>query len=229
MFRHYCRVAWEDFDFAHSGGYTPNYTWKELFCRRDYGYAFESKGHWPAAGEFYQFSVERSPVGVGSWARAHERLTPLQGTTDPPMPFWTNADGGYVTGSLMAYTGWATEQMLNAPSQESRRRLGHDVRRRGLALSGRVSQSALALVVEGAGLAGPGRRQKGILRFKPGSAEFEAVGKTDPLMNFAKGHELIMKEKYAGGFALVGKVGSGAAGVGRLLVGSGIGQSHDPR
>ena len=198
MFRHYHREVWEAFAWAHSARSAPNYTWKELFCRRDYGYAFESKGLWPAAGEFYHFSVERSPVGAGSWARAHERISPLQVVTDPPMPFWTNADGGYVTGSLMAYTSWTTEQMLNAPGQESRRRwavMSGDGASRSLAVYPNQPWPwlwrALAWQVQG-------EDKRASSDLAQAAAEFEAIGKTDPLMNFAKGHELIMREKYAG-------------------------------
>jgi len=198
MFRHYCRVAWDEISWSHTGGFVPNYKWKELFCRRDHGYAFESKGLWGRAGEFYHFSVERSPVGVGSWAQARERLTPLQVVTDPPMPFWTNADGGYVTGSLMAYTGWATEQMLNVPSQESRLHwatLSGDGASRCLAVYPNQPWPwlwrALAWQVQG-------EAKRASSDLSQAAAEFEAIDKTDPWMNFAKGHELIMREKYAG-------------------------------
>jgi hypothetical protein len=77
--------------------------WGELLCRRDYGYVFESNGRWTYAKQFYEISFCRSELNQGSWTRKHERLTPRQGITGEPMPFWTNADDGYVTGSLVDY------------------------------------------------------------------------------------------------------------------------------
>jgi tetratricopeptide (TPR) repeat protein len=197
MFRHYHRVAWEESSFAHSGGYFPNYTWKELFCRRDYGYAFESNGFWAAAEEFYVFSAERSPVSRGNWAQAHERTTPLQGVTDIPMPVWTNADGGYVTGSLMAYTEWASEQMLSSENQESRLRWATqagDGASRCLAVYPNQPWPwlwrALAWQVQG-------EAKRAASDLSQAKAEFEAGDKTDSLINYARGHELIMGEKYS--------------------------------
>jgi len=198
MFRHFHRVAWAEFAWSTTGDDIPDYRWRDLFCRRDYGYAFESNGYWDAAGEFYQFSVDWSPVGRGNWAQEHEKRTPLQVTTDPPMPFWTNADGGYVTGSLMAYTDWATEQMMNAPTQEARRRwavmLG-DGASRCLAVYPNPSWPwlwrALAWQVQG-------EAKRAASDLAQAKAEFAAIGAADPRYDYAKGHELILREKYSG-------------------------------
>jgi|GEM_PF-6513003 len=196
MYHHYNRVAWNEFEFSHSGGFVPKYKWKELFCRRDHGYAFESTGLWGRAGQFYQFSVERTPVSQGNWAVAHSRLTPLQTVNDPPMPFWTNADGGYVTGSLMAYTDWANEQMMRSESLESRLRWANhsgDGASRCLAVYPNQPWPwlwrALAWQVQG-------EAKRASSDLAQAVAEFEDIDKTDPLMNFAKGHELILQEMY---------------------------------
>jgi tetratricopeptide (TPR) repeat protein len=198
MFRHYHRVAFSEFSWATVGDDIPDYRWRDMFCRRDYGYVFESNGYWDAAGEFYEFSVDWSPVGRGNWVVAHERLTPLQTSTDTPMPFWTNADGGYVTGSLMAYTEWATEQMLNAPSQESRRRwavMSGDGASRCLAVYPNPSWPwlwrALAWQVQG-------EATRATSDLSQAKAEFAETGADDPKYDYAKGHELILREKYSG-------------------------------
>jgi len=198
MFRHYHREAWNEFAWSTTGDNIPGYRWRDLFCRRDYGYVFESNEYWDAAGEFYEFSVDWSPVGRGNWAQEHARRTPLQGTTDSPMPFWTNADGGYVTGSLMAYTDWTTEQMMNAPTQEARRRwavmLG-DGASRCLAVYPNPSWPwlwrALAWQVQG-------EAKRAASDLAQAKAEFAAIGAADPRYDYAKGHELILREKYSG-------------------------------
>jgi len=183
MFRHYHREAWGEFAWSTTGNRFPDYEWKELFCRRDYGYAFESNGFWTAAMEFYVFSVERTPVSRGNWAQAHERITPLQGVTDTPMPFWTNPDGGYVTGSLMAYTEWASEQMLRSENQESRLRWATH--------AGDGASRCLAVY--------PNQPWPWLWRALAWQVQGEASRAASDLAQakYAKGHELIMDEKYS--------------------------------
>lgn len=94
--------------------------WGELTCRRDYGYIFESNAEFALAAVAYERSAQAGDCGLEAWATRGERLSPLQRPADKPLPFWTNADGGYVTGSLMAYAGHACERMLSADSDSAR-------------------------------------------------------------------------------------------------------------
>ncbi len=198
MRHHFWRLEFNEFSFSHTGGFRPKYNWAELFCRRDHGYVFESKGSWKRAEQFYEFSVERSEVSRGNWAVRHHRQTPLQAATDPPMPFWTNVDGGYVTGSLMAYTGYACEQMLRSGHHEERERwavhLG-DGASRCLAVYPTHPWPwlwrSLAWQVQN-----DLKRAKSDLR--QAEVEFAEINTEDPAYAYAKGHELILEENYAG-------------------------------
>lgn len=196
VWEYHQREVMELFYWSHEGLWEPAYHWAEMSCRRDYGYVFESYDEWAQAKIFYQFSVDRSAVSKGSWAVRHERLTPLQSTSDPPMPFWTNADGGYVTGSLMAYTKYACEQLLQAGAPEERDKWAihtGDGASRSLAVY--INQPwpwlwrSLAWQVQG----DLKRAERDLAQAK---AEFEESGIEAPLFTYAKGHELIMKEKY---------------------------------
>lgn len=100
---------------------TPS-PWGELACRRDYGYIFEANGEYALAAQAYERSAQAADCGLDAWATRGERLSPLQRPADSPLPFWTNADGGYVTGSLMAYAGQACERMLSADGDSARTR-----------------------------------------------------------------------------------------------------------
>lgn len=106
----------------HMFGPTAASPWGELVCRRDYGYIFESNGEYAQALVAYGRSAQAGDCGLDAWATRGERLSPVQRSTDTPLPFWTNADGGYVTGSLMAYAGHACERMLAANGDSARSR-----------------------------------------------------------------------------------------------------------
>jgi tetratricopeptide (TPR) repeat protein len=198
MRHHMRRIEWSEIEFSHTGGFLPKYNWAELFCRRDYGYAFESKGLWKRAGQFYEFSVERSEVGRGNWATHHLRPTPLQSQTDPPMPFWTNADGGYVTGSLMAYTAFASEQMLHSGHHGERQRWARHVAdgaSRCLAVYPTQPWPWLWRAIAWQVL---DEQQRAVADLQQAAAEFAEVDLDDPAYTYAKGHELILKENYGG-------------------------------
>ena len=196
MRHHMRRLEWSEIEFSHTGGFAPKYHWAELYCRRDHGFAFESKGLWKRAGQFYEFSVERSEVGLGNWATRHRCLTPLQSQTDPPMPFWTNADDGYVTGSLMAYTYYACEQMLHSGHHGDRNRWAHHVAdgaSRCLAVYPTQPWPWLWRAIAWQVL---DEQPRAIADLQQAAAEFDAIDQDDPTYAYAKGHELILKENY---------------------------------
>ena len=195
---HYRRLDWNEFSFNHAAMFKPNYLWAELVCRRDYGFAFESRGSWAQASQYYQFGVERSAVGKGNWAIRHERLTPQQLTKDSPLPFWTNADGGYVTGSLLAYTDYACEQMLRSGH--------HDERKRWAIHTGDGASRCLAVyptqpwpwLWRAMAWQVHDEQKRAASDLQQAAAEFAEIGREDPTYTFAKGHELILKENFAG-------------------------------
>ena len=96
--------------------------WGELACRRDYGYIFESNGEFALAADAYERSAHASDCALADWATRGDGRLRSQPAADLPLPFWTNADGGYVTGSLMAYSAHACERMLSATGDSARTR-----------------------------------------------------------------------------------------------------------
>ncbi len=86
---------------------------------RDYGMACEREGRGDWAECYYRRSREAVRAADGGWITGHARET--AGAADlrmGPMPFWTNPDGGYVTGSLFAYAAYAWEMMDAAPDED---------------------------------------------------------------------------------------------------------------
>lgn len=81
---------------------------------RDFGVRSESHEYAGSAIDYYQKSLRALPCPEGGWLRRHEHGIPTIEKPMKPMPFWTNSDDGYVTGSELAYLGWLRDNMLDA-------------------------------------------------------------------------------------------------------------------
>jgi tetratricopeptide (TPR) repeat protein len=195
---HHRRESLNQLANIHVGTREQFSNWGELLCKRDHGIIYENNGDWQLAETFYELSVKRSLVGKGNWATRHDRYSPLQIVSDAPMPFWSNIDGGYVTGSLMAYTGYACEEMLRSGSPGEREKwavFAGDGASRCLAVYSTQPWPwlwrALAWQVQG-------EIQRATSDLNQAAVEFEEIGLEDPLYFYAKGHELILKKNYTG-------------------------------
>jgi hypothetical protein len=106
---------------------------------RDFGMFCECHDDDNLAAAYYEQSARAIPVPGGRWLTRRERTLPVLNTPMAPMPFWVNPDGGYVTGSLLAYLGHARDQMVAATDPTEQ-----DVwAERVLAYSGRTVQRYL--------------------------------------------------------------------------------------
>lgn len=81
---------------------------------RDFGVRSESHEYDGSAIDYYRKSLRALPCPEGGWLSRHERRIPVLEKPMDPMPFWTNPDDGYVTGSQLAYLGWLRDRMLAA-------------------------------------------------------------------------------------------------------------------
>ncbi len=108
------------FSVANEGKQPVAACWGELPCRRDYGYVYEANREWGLAVTSYERSAAACDDGLAAWATRLERRSPLQPASAAPLPFWTNAEGGYVTGSLLAYADHACERMMAAEADTER-------------------------------------------------------------------------------------------------------------
>lgn len=63
---------------------------------------------------FYELALRGVRSADGGWLHAKSRTNPVLKTPMKPMPFWVNDDGGYVTGSRLAYLGWLRDEMVAA-------------------------------------------------------------------------------------------------------------------
>ncbi len=68
----------------------------------------------------YERSAQYHPVREGGWLQRLEREVPGATPGFGPMPFWVNPDGGYVTGSLLAYQGYCHDLMKADSDPEQR-------------------------------------------------------------------------------------------------------------
>lgn len=89
---------------------------------RDFGARSESHDYGGSAADYYGKSIAALPCPEGGWLRRHEARIPRRETELAPLPFWTNPDDGYVTGSQLAYLGWLRDSMLAARDRSTTRR-----------------------------------------------------------------------------------------------------------
>jgi len=83
----------------------------EVLRFRDKGLVEEANDVDGLAIRSFTRSAEYHPVRDGGWMRRLERVVPGAKPGSPPFPFWVNPDGGYVTGSLLAYQGYCRDRM----------------------------------------------------------------------------------------------------------------------
>jgi len=174
----------------------PGSKWREMLCRRDVGFTNEVHRKWEEAADAYRLSAERSDVGEGGWAIHEIRLTPVQSQGDTPMEFWMNPDFGYVTGSVMSYTGYSIERILNSPTQNQRElwaRGALEGASRCLALYG---DEPWLLLWQAIGKQFVGAPARSALAMAEG--EFAKRDKDEPLLLFAFGHADILDENFEG-------------------------------
>jgi len=94
---------------------------------RDYGLYCEGAGARPLAIGYYRKSFRSLDIREGGWITAKERVIPTTDAPLDPMPFWTNAEGGYVTGSMLAYLGQVHDDLLAARSAAERAILAEQI------------------------------------------------------------------------------------------------------
>lgn len=174
----------------------PPYFWGEMECRRDWGAFYEDKGMWEQARQMYIWSDERSPVSAGDWATRHERLTILQESDAHPLLFWTNAGGGYVTGSPLAYSEYACEMMLAATREEDRLRWADNLAFGSTRCLAVLTNHPLPWLWRGLADLFRGDLKHGPHDIAQARAEFDALGQDHPLYAFAFGHEKLMKGRH---------------------------------
>lgn len=186
-------MEWDPLEFAHTGFIEPNFMWGELACRRDHGFIFESEGYWDQARRFYELSVERSEVGRGDWALKRVGRTPLQQDSPGTMPFWTNRDGGYVTGSLMAYAEFACRTMLAAGPPDERNEWALRTAEGASRCLGVYRNEPWPWLWRALAWQATGDLKAASSDLAQAEAEFAAIGRNDPLLEFARGHESILE------------------------------------
>jgi len=187
----------------------PPYFWGEMECRRDWGAYFEDKAMWEQARQMYLWSAERSPVSEGTWARRHERLTPRQDPADRPLPFWTNADGGYVTGSPLAYGDYACERLMAARTDADRRRWADNLAFGATRCLGVLANHPLPWLWRGFADLVRGNVLHAGHDIAQARAEFDARGMDPPLYAFVHGHEMVLKGRHLGAVQWLEKAAEG--------------------
>jgi tetratricopeptide (TPR) repeat protein len=99
----------------------------EVLRWRDKALIEEANNAASLAVRAYQKSARFHPAPDGDWLRQLEREVPGAVPGFPPMPFWVNPDGGYVTGSLLAYQGYCHDSMKQASEPYLRAQWAHQV------------------------------------------------------------------------------------------------------
>ena len=90
----------------------PNRYVQEPLRWRDHGLYCEAHEAEDMALLYYGMSAEAVLSQDGGWLRRNEHKIPVRKNEMSPMPFWVNPDGGYVTGSLLAYLGNLRDEMV---------------------------------------------------------------------------------------------------------------------
>jgi tetratricopeptide (TPR) repeat protein len=86
---------------------------------RDYGLMCEYARKFELAESYYQMSRAAHPLAAGGWLDEHSGRIPGSRTVPRKLPFWTNAEGFYVTGSLAAYAEYVVDRLAD-PAQSER-------------------------------------------------------------------------------------------------------------
>ena len=202
-YAHYHREPWSPVAILNIDGARPGANWGEQLCRRDYGAIFEEAGYIDRAAEFYTMGADRSEIALGTWATRREGRSTLARATDPLLPFWTNPDGGYVEGSLPAYTAFACDQVLAAGPPQDRDRWAENLGD-GAARCLAIHQShpwpwlwrAIAWQVKG-------QKTRADADLGQAVAEYEKAGVTEPLLDYALGRRHLEAERYAAALPLL--------------------------
>lgn len=106
---------------------------------RDFGLFCEGHDDGNRARAYYEKSARVLPVAAGGWLTRLERSLPVLHEDLGPMPFWINPDGGYVTGSLLAYLVYARDRMVSSDNETEKDIWAEQV----LAYCGRTQQRYL--------------------------------------------------------------------------------------
>lgn len=114
------------------------------------------------------------------------------------MPFWTNSDDGYVTGSLMAYTDFAWERMIHASHHDERHRWAVHVADGASRCLGVYTNEPWPWLWRAMAWQVMDEQPRAVSDLQQAEAEFAVIGRDEPALTYAKGHELILKENYGG-------------------------------
>jgi len=163
---------------------------------RDFGMLFEiyEEGH--LAVRFYRKSLNYLPVRDGGWLQEYERIIPGAKPSLPAMPFWTNQENDYVTGSLLAYQGHCHHMMEQATDPAVRAMWAQHVVRAGGAAVHRYPKRPWTRLWRGSAyleLDMLKEAENDITYARSWFDEFEIV---EPALNPIQGHIILLDKNY---------------------------------
>jgi tetratricopeptide (TPR) repeat protein len=85
---------------------------KDVSRWRDYGIYCEANHSDNLAVSYFEKGFRAMRIKDGGWLTRLEHALPPASVSPTIMPFWVNPDQGYVTGSLLAYSGFLHDQMV---------------------------------------------------------------------------------------------------------------------
>lgn len=161
----------------------------------DHGMYCEAHEDEDLALRFYELALDGVKSREGGWLQRHSRTNPVLKTPMKPMPFWTNPDGGYVTGSRLAYLGWLRDEMLAATDPTRQDELAEMVLRyadRTATLYDRQPWPLLWRVEALVELDEFGEADSAMYTARD---QFQHLGITDPQLDRVEGHILLVQKK----------------------------------
>jgi hypothetical protein len=164
---------------------------------RDYAIPCEynDRGSWAEC--YYRKSYDAIKGKNGGWLVEHAGGIPGFLPALEPMPFWTNQDGYYVTGSLVAYAEYAW-QMMDDASQASRRTFwAEQLIYTATACTHRYPDWPWIYLWRGAAYLALDKTSDALGELQTGREQFEFAHRAcDPRFDPLEGHIYLMLKKY---------------------------------
>lgn len=161
----------------------------------DHGMYCEAHEDEDLARRFYELALDGVESRQGGWLHVRSRTNPVLKTPMKPMPFWVNPDGGYVTGSRLAYLGWLRDEMLAADDPTRQDELAEAVLRYADRTTTLYDRHPWPLLWRAEALMELDEPDEASSAMRTARDQFEHLGIEDPQLDRVQGHILLVQKK----------------------------------
>ena len=197
MFRRFNRWAFFEEDLAWWLHRSTSYYEHDLTRWRDYAQFCEENDSETMAWAYYEKSIDSLPIKEGGWITRKERTIPWRTRQIAPMPFWVNTDDGFVTGSLLAYSGYVHERMTASGNRAERVAWAERVEVAASRTEERYPSRPWPILWRSDALAILGRLDEASTEIARAREAFRRWQLDDPDLDRVQGHILLLQGKFA--------------------------------